>query len=179
MTSNEDVSRWSRDAGPFHADGDDAGSRVSFVVQSAGDMDEIRDLFREYQSYLGIDLCFQNFEQELAGLPGKYASPRGALLTAKRNGALAGCVGMRPIDETHCEMKRLYVRADHRGLGLGRILAEKICDRARDSGYRSMWLDTFADLEAALKLYLSMGFEPMEPYYANPHEGAVYLRKLL
>jgi putative acetyltransferase len=179
MTNEDDVSRGLRHTQPFQMDADGTLTDSPFLVQAAVDMDEIRELFREYQSFLKIDLCFQNFEQELAGLPGTYAPPRGVLLTARRGGSLAGCVGMRPVDETHCEMKRLFVRADHRSLGLGRILADQVCDRARRVGYRFIWLDTFEYLDAALKLYRSMGFEPMKPYYANPHEGAVYLRKRL
>ena len=179
MTNSDEGS-----SSPDHPGRTDAGTQVfgsdaSVVVERAVDMDEIRVLFNEYQAFLGIDLCFQNFEQELADLPGKYAPPAGALLIARRQGALAGCVGLRPIDATRCEMKRLYVRPQHRGFGLGRTLAGQIIACARQSGYESMWLDTFSYLDAAMELYRFLEFEPAEPYCANPEEAVVYLRKLL
>lgn len=139
-----------------------------------------RALFQEYAGSLGIDLCFQNFEHELATLPGAYAAPRGALILAVRQGQLAGCCALRAIDTTDyanaCEMKRLYVRPDCRGSGIGRMLAEEIVERGRVLGYDSILLDTLSDMEAARALYEELGFEEIPPYYFNPIAGAHYLR---
>ena len=147
---------------------------------SAADLDAVREIFREYADGLGVDLCFQEFEQELAGLPGDYAAPRGALLVASVDGALAGCCGLRPLDAADypnaSEMKRLYVRKAFRGLGLGRRLAEAILDAARQAGYSSVLLDTLDDMEAARALYEDLGFEDIPPYYHNPIAGAHYLK---
>ncbi len=138
------------------------------------------DIFREYAQGLGIDLCFQNFEEELATLPGDYAAPRGALLLARVDGAVAGCCALRPLDASDypnaAEMKRLYVRKAFRGFGLGRQLAEAVLDAARQAGYASVLLDTLDDMEAARALYEDLGFEPIEPYYHNPIPGAHYLK---
>jgi putative acetyltransferase len=143
-------------------------------------MDAVREIFREYADGLGVDLCFQEFEQELAGLPGDYAAPRGALLVASVDGALAGCCALRPLDTADypnaAEMKRLYVRKAFRGLGLGRRLAEAILDAARQGGYSSVLLDTLDDMEAARALYEELGFEEIPPYYHNPIAGAHYLK---
>ena len=140
----------------------------------------VREIFREYADGLGVDLCFQEFEQELAGLPGDYAAPRGALLVANVDGELAGCCALRPLDTADypnaAEMKRLYVRKAFRGLGLGRQLAELILDAARQAGYSSVLLDTLDDMEAARALYEELGFEEIPPYYHNPIPGAHYLK---
>ncbi|HVZ46772.1 MAG TPA: GNAT family N-acetyltransferase [Ramlibacter sp.] len=140
----------------------------------------MRDIFREYAQGLGIDLCFQNFEQELATLPGEYAAPRGALLLAWVDGEVAGCVALRPLDNADypnaAEMKRLYVRKAFRGFGLGRQLAEAALDAARLAGYTSVLLDTLDDMEAARALYAELGFEEVPPYYHNPIAGAHYLK---
>ncbi|WP_286999790.1 MULTISPECIES: GNAT family N-acetyltransferase [Comamonas] len=137
-------------------------------------------LFREYADSLGLDLAFQNFDDELAHLPGDYASPRGALLLAYVDGALAGCCALRPLDNADipnaAEMKRLYVRRAFRGFGLGRQLAETILDAARQAGYASVLLDTLDDMEAARNLYADLGFQSIEPYYHNPIPGAHYLK---
>jgi putative acetyltransferase len=141
---------------------------------------QLREIFREYARGLGVDLCFQNFEQELAGLPGEYAPPRGALVVAHVDGELAGCVALRPLDTADypnaAEMKRLYVRRAFRGFGLGRQLAEAILDAARQAGYASVLLDTLDDMEAARALYEDLGFEAIPPYYHNPIAGAHYLK---
>jgi len=139
------------------------------------DIGHIRDLFREYQQWLGVDLCFQGFEQEMIDLPGKYAEPKGCLLLARDGEAIVGGVGLWPLDESVCEMKRLYVRPDGRGRGLGRRLAVAIIDEARNRGYGRMFLDTLPQLTAALTLYNSLGFVETEPYYDNPLEGVSYL----
>jgi putative acetyltransferase len=146
-------------------------------------LDATRQLFREYAEQLGVDLCFQNFDAELASLPGEYAPPKGALLLAMVDGGVAGCVAMRALDDVDypnaCEMKRLYVRANHRRLGLGRLLAQAVVDQGVRSGYTTMLLDTLDDMEAARGLYASLGFEEIPPYYFNPVPGAHYLRARL
>jgi putative acetyltransferase len=136
----------------------------------------VRDLFREYQEFLGVDLCFQGFDEELATLPGAYAPPAGALLLAMADDNACGCVGMRPIGGDQCEMKRLYVRPGWRGHGLGRRLADAVMTRARNAGYHSMVLDTLEVLRPAIALYRSIGFSPIEGYYDNPLPGVSYWR---
>ena len=128
-------------------------------------------MLREYAAWLQVDLCFQNFEQELAGLPGDYAPPRGRLLIAEG----AGCIALRPIDDDICEMKRLYVRPEHRGSGLGRRLVQAIIDEARSIGYRRMRLDTMPVMDKAQALYASFGFREIEAYRYNPEPGARFL----
>ena len=147
---------------------------------SAEWLDAARDIFREYAKGLGVDLCFQNFEAELASLPGDYAPPGGALLLAFVDGQLAGCGAMRALPEADyadaCEMKRLYVRRAFRGFGLGRLLAQALIDRAAQAGYSNLLLDTLDDMEAARGLYGSLGFDEIPPYYYNPIPGAHYLK---
>jgi GNAT superfamily N-acetyltransferase len=147
---------------------------------SPAQLDAVREVFREYAAGLGVDLCFQNFEAELAGLPGDYAPPGGALLIAQVDGHLAGCAALRALADVDyanaCEMKRLYVRRAFRGFGLGRLLAQALIDRAREAGYSNMLLDTLDDMESARGLYETLGFEEIPPYYYNPIPGAHYLR---
>jgi putative acetyltransferase len=147
---------------------------------SADDWQATRDIFTEYAQSLAVDLCFQGFDEELAQLPGDYAPPRGALLLAKVDDAVAGCCALRPLDAADypnaAEMKRLYVRKAFRGLGLGRQLAEAILDQARLAGYSCVLLDTLDDMEAARALYEDLGFAEVPPYYHNPHAGAHYLK---
>lgn len=139
-----------------------------------------RAVFQEYAAQLDIDLCFQNFDAELAGLPGDYASPHGALLLALIDGDIAGCCAMRPLHSSDypnaCEMKRLYVRKPFRRFGLGRQLAEAAIDAARVAGYHHLLLDTLSDMESARALYTDLGFEDIPPYYHNPIAGAHYLK---
>ncbi len=139
-----------------------------------------RLLFSEYAEQLGIDLCFQNFEAELADLPGEYGAPDGMLLLAFVDGELAGCCGLRPLDSVDypnaAEMKRLYVRKAFRGFGVGRQLAEAVLDAARMAGYHSVLLDTLDDMESARALYAELGFVEIPPYYYNPIAGAHYLK---
>jgi putative acetyltransferase len=146
-------------------------------------LDDAREIFREYAAGLGVDLCFQQFDRELAGLPGDYAAPRGALLLASVDGQLAGCCALRPLDTADypnaAEMKRLYVRDAFRGLGLGRQLVEATLDAARQAGYACVLLDTLDDMEAARTLYEDLGFEDIPPYYHNPIPGAHYLKAAL
>lgn len=147
---------------------------------SATELEGVRVLFQEYASTLGVDLCFQNFQAELLGLPGEYAQPRGALLLATVGGQVAGCCAMRPLDAVDyanaCEMKRLYVRPQFRGQQLGRILAEAILEAARMSAYDCILLDTLDDMESARALYQELGFAEIPPYYYNPIAGAHYLK---
>ena len=147
---------------------------------SPADLASATEIFREYATRLGVDLCFQNFEEELATLPGEYAPPGGAILLAHVDGRLAGCGALRPIADVDyanaCEMKRLFVRPDFRGLGLGRLIAEALLDEARRAGYSAMLLDTLDEMEAARELYTSLGFEEIPPYYFNPLSGAHYLK---
>jgi ribosomal protein S18 acetylase RimI-like enzyme len=153
------------------------------AVASAEQLAVVRRLFREYASSLGFDLGFQGFEQELAGLPGEYAPPRGRLLLALAEelacGSLdsraLGCVALKPLDPATCEMKRLYVALAYRGQGLGRRLAERVLEEARAIGYRRMRLDSIATMKEALGLYRSLGFRPIPSYRYNPIPGAVYL----
>lgn len=151
-----------------------------FAAVSATELEGVRVLFLEYASTLGVDLCFQNFQDELRGLPGEYAQPRGALILATVGGHLAGCCAMRPVDGVDyanaCEMKRLYVRPQFRGQRLGRILAEAILESARMSAYDCILLDTLDDMESARALYKELGFEEIPPYYYNPIAGAHYLK---
>jgi GNAT superfamily N-acetyltransferase len=139
-----------------------------------------RQIFSEYARSLGVDLCFQDFDSELAGLPGDYAEPTGQLLLAYVDGQLAGCGAMRAAADSDypnaCEMKRLFVRPAYRGFGLGRALAQALLDEARRAGYSSMLLDTLDDMEAARDLYTTLGFEEIPPYYYNPIPGAHYLK---
>ncbi|MBL8307570.1 MAG: GNAT family N-acetyltransferase [Rubrivivax sp.] len=150
------------------------------LVAAAADVPAVRDLFREYAASLNIDLCFQNFEAELAALPGDYAPPAGALLLALVDGQPAGCGALRPLPEADypnaCEMKRLFVRRAFRRFGLGRLLAERLMDLATQAGYSAMLLDTLDDMEAARGLYATLGFEEIPPYYFNPIPGAHYLK---
>lgn len=143
-------------------------------------LDATREIFREYAQSLAVDLGFQNFEHELASLPGEYAQPGGLLLLAFLEGELAGCGGFRPLADVDyanaCEMKRLYVRPVFRRFGLGRLLAQALLDEAQQAGYSVMLLDTLDDMEAARSLYETLGFEGIPPYYFNPLPGAHYLK---
>ncbi|MDO8742878.1 MAG: GNAT family N-acetyltransferase [Polaromonas sp.] len=145
-----------------------------------GQLAATRLIFQEYAEQLGIDLRFQNFDAELAGLPGDYAAPQGCLLLALMAGEVAGCCAMRPLASVDypnaCEMKRLYVRQGFRRSGLGRQLAEAVLDAARVAGYHSVLLDTLNDMEAARALYKDLGFKDIPPYSHNPIAGAHYLK---
>lgn len=139
---------------------------------TAADTEEARRLFRAYARFLEIDLCFQGFEEELAGLPGAYAPPAGRLLLAEVGDDVVGCVALRPLSPQMCEMKRMWVEPGFAGRGIGRALAERIVAEARAIGYRAMRLDTFPErLRAAQHLYHTIGFVEVPDYYHNPHEG--------
>lgn len=136
----------------------------------------LRTLFTEYQHWLGVSLCFQGFDQELASLPGAYAPPLGRVYLAAADGTFCGCIALRPMkDEGVCEMKRLYVQEAFRGHGIGRMLTQRIVDDARAIGYRTMRLDTLQRMETARMLYRSLGFTEVPAYYHNPIEETVYL----
>lgn len=143
-------------------------------------LDATRQILTEYAEQLGIDLCFQNFETELADLPGDYGAPGGALLLALVDGEVAGCCGLRALNSVDypnaAEMKRLYVRKAFRRFGLGRQMAEAVLDLARAAGYHCVLLDTLDDMESARALYADLGFTDIPPYYHNPIAGAHYLK---
>lgn len=145
----------------------------------ADETETVRALFIEYADSLGVDLSFQGFDAEVAGLPGAYAPPAGCVLLALVRDDVAGCVALRPLPAGRCEMKRLYVRPAYRGEGVGRALALAILDAGRERGYVAMRLDTLPTMGAAIGLYRTLGFEPIEPYTTNPVPGARFLEKPL
>ncbi len=146
------------------------------LPDTAEDIETVRMLFREYESWLGMDLCFQGFEQELADLPGKYAEPDGRLFLASDDGTPLGCAALRKLENGVCEMKRLYLRPEARGRGLGNILIEKIIEAARSIGYQKLRLDTHPPkMGKAVSLYESHGFRPIPPYYNNPHSDVLFM----
>ena len=142
-------------------------------------VEEARRLFQEYAADIRVDLCFQNFQEELASLPGKYAPPEGALLLAREGDQCAGCVALRKLEDEVCEMKRLYVRPALRGCGVGRSLAVRVIDEGRQLGYRIMRLDTLAWMKPAIALYEQISFRRIEPYCYNPQSDAVYMELAL
>jgi len=148
-------------------------------AESAEHLEAVRCLFREYAEALGIDLGFQGFEEELAGLPGRYAPPEGRLLVALVDGKAVGCVALRKLEQGICEMKRLYVCPAHRGRGLGRRLAQAILEEARGIGYQRMRLDSLLSLNEATALYRSLGFVEIPAYTHNPLPEALFMELVL
>jgi ribosomal protein S18 acetylase RimI-like enzyme len=145
-------------------------------AKSPEEIQQVRELFEEYVAWLGINLCFQNFDQEVAELPGDYAPPCGRLVLASENDEVAGCVALRKIGEDVSEMKRLYVRPRFRGTGLGRTLTENLIQEARSIGYKRMRLDTLpGKMDRAISMYRRLGFRDIEPYYHNPVKGAAFM----
>jgi putative acetyltransferase len=137
---------------------------------------QTRELFLEYAQSLGFSLCFQNFDTELAGLPGDYAPPEGRLLLAQWEGKLAGCGALHKLETGICEMKRLYLRPNFRGKGIGRVMAERLISDAREIGYRRMRLDTVAPvMQDAVAMYRRLGFKEITPYRENPMAGTLYM----
>lgn len=144
------------------------------VAEGAQDMARVRSLFEEYARSLGFDLSFQDFDRELAGLPGEYAPPGGCVLVAEDADEVTGCVALRPLAHGVCEMKRLYVRPAYRGRALGRTLAEDVIEQAKQRGYQAMRLDTVPGMTDAITLYRKLGFQPIPPYRPNPIPGAMF-----
>ncbi len=149
-------------------------------AETAAEMEQARKLFREYETWLALDLCFQNFEEELKTLPGKYAAPTGRLFLILVENQSAGCVALRRIDDEICEMKRLYLRDDFRGSGLGKLLIERLIKEAGEIGYKKMRLDTLpAKMPRAVKLYGFYGFRKIKPYYEYPHRETLFMELVL
>ena len=145
-------------------------------ASTQSDVEQARQLFKEYEAGLGISLCFQNFAEELANLPGDYAPPRGRLLLAREYDQLLGCIALRPVGPTTCEMKRLFVRSEYRDRGLGRVLVEALIEEARKLGYTHMRLDTLPGrMDRAIALYRSIGFVEIPPYYNTPVDSTTFM----
>jgi len=148
-------------------------------VATSAHLNEIKRLFQEYAASLGFGLDFQEYEKEFAELPGEYALPHGRLYLAQYDNEIAGCVALRRLEGSQCEMKRMYVRPEFRGKGIGRAMAEKAISEARDIGYTRMRLDTIDTMKPAIALYKSLGFTPIAPYRYNPISGASYMELVL
>lgn len=157
-------------------------TETDFKIRIAhGDQDILiaADLFREYQTWLDVDLCFQDFEAELADVAGMYAAPKGIIYIASAKGEDVGVGALRPISDTRSEMKRVYVRESVRGLGIGKRIIDLLIAKASEIGYTSMVLDTLPKLQTAQAIYKSLGFKEIPPYYKNPLPGVVYFEKTL
>jgi len=151
-----------------------------FSARTLEDVEDARAIFREYEQWLGMSLCFQSFEEELADLPGKYAPPSGRLYLARIDGETVGCIALRQIEEGICEMKRLFLRDSARGKGVGVSLIEKVISDAIEIGYKKMRLDTYpTKMGKAVSLYEAQGFYEIPPYHHNPHDGVLFMEKML
>lgn len=148
-------------------------------ITSSQDLEDVKQLFREYVEFLQVNLDFQDFESELDKLPAKYAEPEGTIFLAKINNQPAGCIALWQLEEGVCEMKRLFVKPEFQGLGLGKNLASRLMEEAKIKGYQLMKLDTLKRLESANYLYASLGFLETEPYNFNPEPDIVYFEKVL
>ncbi len=145
-------------------------------VESAEEIEQTRQLFHEYVTWLGVNLCFQNYDREVAELPGEYAPPTGRLYLASENDQAAGCIALRKLGDGVCEMKRLYVRPHVRGRRLGRTLVDRIIEDARQMGYSRMRLDTLpGKMDSAIAMYRSLGFRDIDRYYDNPYDTAAFM----
>ena len=149
------------------------------LASDSESVESARSLFREYSNSLDFSLCFQGFDEELAGLPGEYSPPTGRLFLATLDGNLAGCTALRRIDGNICEMKRLYLRPEFRGKGIGRQMTVEIIRAAQEMGYTLIRLDTVPAMKEAISLYRSMGFVEIEPYRENPMPGALFMERVL
>lgn len=148
-------------------------------MESTTQLSHVRALFSEYAASIGFDLSFQDFQKELEELPGDYGPPTGCLLLAEEDGRIAGCCALRKLSEDTCEMKRLYVRPEVRGKGIGKILAKAIIDEARKREYGKMRLDTVPAMKRAIRLYEALGFKEISPYRFNPIQGALFMELIL
>lgn len=149
-------------------------------AKSGNEISAVRDLFIEYAEWLDVSLCFQNFDEELATLPGRYAPPEGRLYLVKSNGKYTGCAGLRKIDDGICEMKRLYLKPEMRGSGIGKKLVQLLIDEARDIGYKSMRLDTIKEkMPNAVDIYEKFGFKKIDKYYDNPNPHTLFMELVL
>jgi len=146
------------------------------IARTPDQIGAVCELFREYADGLGLDLCFQHFDEELATLPGKYAEPRGRLYLLVENGVYAGCGALRPFHDEFAELKRLYIRPAFRNRGFGRLISQRLIDDARQIGCRAVVLDTLRTMKEALALYASLGFRETAPYYHNPSPEVCYMR---
>lgn len=145
-------------------------------AETAEHIEQARKLFREYEKWFGLKLCFQNFDEEVENLPGKYAPPDGRLFLAFADGKIAGCIALRKLEEKICEMKRLFVKEAFRGLKIGKLLIDKLVSEAREIGYEKMRLDTFPPkMGKAVEIYEKFGFYEVKPYYFNPYSEALYM----
>jgi len=145
------------------------------ISRTEQDFADAKDLFLEYANSLNFELCFQNFEKEISDLPAQYSEPTGCIILCYEDNKPIGCVGLRKFAEGICEMKRLYLKNEARGKGIGRALAEKIIGKANERGYKKMQLDTIETMKEAISLYKSMGFKEISPYRFNPIKGVVYM----
>ena len=153
--------------------------QLHYVKYTIDELDEVRDIFIEYADFLQVDLCFQDFEKELQTLHEVYFPPKGCIVLAKVDKLVMGCVALKPIGEGVCEMKRLYVRPQARGKGLGKLLVEELINFATNAGYKTMKLDTISSLKEAIKLYQSKGFLKTKPYVYNPLSDVLYFELTL
>lgn len=153
--------------------------RIDVIDKGHAQLETLRGLFREYNDYLGFNLDFQGFEQELAALPGKYAAPSGRLYLATYNGEIAGCVAFYKLSEGICELKRLYTRPAFQGKGIGRALIERALTDAKSTGYRTMRLDSLRRLVSAGKIYENFGFSEISAYNVNPLDDVYYMERVL
>ncbi len=145
-------------------------------AETASDLEATREIFREYETWLGLDLCFQGFEDELENLPDRYAPPWGRLYLADVDDTVAGCIALRPLESNVCEMKRLFVREKFRGMQIGKMLIERLIADAKNIGYDAMRLDTFPPkMGKAVRLYESYGFRTIDPYYDNPNGEVLFM----